>query len=342
MRDKLSDIFDYTALKELIAEIKKEGANTPETIDQFIKIFATSPSDKLTSEGSDFIANLITDYQQKTMFEEVMSFRVEEQRYLAIQEQAWAAAFVTSEAMYLMVLEAGNDYIRHVNELSKTEDISHTFTALQYINAKTLQQFLEITTLIKNALYDGAIARWRSMYELSVVASFIKKHGDHVAKAYILSAQTDNHYEWARSSNIFSPKKKRIHFSDIQKNCDIETNRWQDAYNLANKIIHASPQRIFGQYKDSDENIIVAVRSIHTVPVAAELAAITLSQVTTDFFSIYSFTDVIVSAKYIENWIDVVREAYFKTHDALFPAEEKLWDEYLKTYEAERAKMESA
>lgn len=36
------------------------------------------------------------------------------------------------------------------------------------------------------------------------------------------------------------------------------------------------------------------------------------------FFTIYPSGDSVVSVKYINNWIDVIREIYFETHDSIF------------------------
>jgi hypothetical protein len=40
--------------------------------------------------------------------------------------------------------------------------------------------------LLKSGFADGAHARWRSLHEIAVVASFIKTHGNEVAERYLL------------------------------------------------------------------------------------------------------------------------------------------------------------
>lgn len=87
-----------------------------------------------------------------------------------------------------------------------------------------MQEFLEIITLMKNGFADGAYARWRSMYELSIISSFIIQYGENVAKKFYEASETDDRYEWARESKIFSTKKKHITFNDIQKACDINSD----------------------------------------------------------------------------------------------------------------------
>lgn len=101
----------------------------------------------------------------------------------------------------------------------------------------------EVVCLNKNRFADGAYARWRSLYELSIIATFIKKYGENVAKAFIKSANTDDRYEWAREADCFKDyNKKYITFSAIQDNCEIATKEWKKEYNFVNQLVHASSQ----------------------------------------------------------------------------------------------------
>ena len=40
---------------------------------------------------------------------------------------------------------------------------------------------------------------------------------------------------------------------------------------------------------------------------------------------------MIIIMKNISDWVNVVREEYFKTHDEVFPDDEPLWDESILT-----------
>lgn len=58
--------------------------------------------------------------------------------------------------------------------------------------------YLEILTLVKNGLADGAFARWRSLFELSVISNFISSNSEEVAKAYYEASEGDGKwYDWA-------------------------------------------------------------------------------------------------------------------------------------------------
>ena len=95
-------------------------------------------------------------------------------------------------------------------------------------------------------------------------------------------------------------------------------------------MIHASPQGTFKRLANlGDRDIIPIGRSDYGITTPAEHSAISLAQISVVFFELYSSADIALIMKHIVNWIDIIREEYFKVHDLAFPEEEKLWDESL-------------
>lgn len=326
----LQDIF------KKILEEQLEEAESQEEVDELVRKFGKLDMDKIVNDILETIANDTTRYMRDTMHEKVMLSRANEQEFLARQEQKWCRAFVASESMYIMILEAAESYVKFTSKLTHEElRKKHcTFTAMLHLHGRSLQQFLEIITLMKNGFADGAYARWRSMYELSIISSFITKYGEGVAEAFINSSETSDRYEWARASGVFPNRKNYISFNDIQKNCDIDNNVWKEQYDLANKIVHASSQGTFKRLSNTGGmDIIPTGRSDYGITTPAEHSAISLAQITTLFFAIHPNEDSAIAIKYISNWIDVIREEYFKTHDSIFPDDEKLWDNSMVSYE---------
>lgn len=190
---------------------------------------------------------------------------------------------------------------------------------------------------MKNGFADGAYARWRSLYELSIIAAFITEHGESVAKKFIEASDTDDRYDWTRESKLFDKKKGHITFNDIQKVCDINTEIWRHQYNLANKAVHASPQGTFGRLCNYGENRVIPVgRSDYGITTPGEHSAISLLQISSMFFALFPESDTIVQLKTMERWLDVIRECYFKTHDDVFPDDEPLWDDALSKAENDK------
>ncbi|WP_110752952.1 DUF5677 domain-containing protein [Phyllobacterium leguminum] len=57
--------------------------------------------------------------------------------------------------------------------------------AIVLLHMRACQTTLEIVTLLENGLPDGAYARWRTLYEISVVAFVIDRFGDEIAERYL-------------------------------------------------------------------------------------------------------------------------------------------------------------
>lgn len=330
--NSITTMFKDTLLKVLQDNI--ESAGTEEEQKKILDKF-----DKLNIE--ELFKDFLNDISGETflniknaMYEDVMYFRTSEQEFLARQEQKWCSAFVASEAMYIMTLNAAEDYSEYVSNLDKNEveEKIWTHTVLCHIHGRTLQEFLEIITLMKNGFADCAYARWRSMYELTIIASFILEQGEKVAKAFYESADSEDRYDWAKTSEVFKNYKKHITFNDIQIKCDLNSEVWQQQYNLANKVVHASAQGTFKRLGNMGvQDVIPVGRSDYGITTAAEHSAISLSQMSAMYFSVFPDADILIRMKNISDWVNVVREEYFKTHDEVFPNDEPLWDESILT-----------
>ncbi|MCY4419780.1 MAG: DUF5677 domain-containing protein [Gammaproteobacteria bacterium] len=53
------------------------------------------------------------------------------------------------------------------------------------LHKRACQTTMEAITLLENGLADGALARWRTLYEIWVIAALIEKHGDDIAQRYL-------------------------------------------------------------------------------------------------------------------------------------------------------------
>ena len=323
--DGFTEIF-RSAIKEKLekAESEEELAHIIDKINDLdIKNIFTS---YLKDIAADSTKNL-----KETMHECVLQFRADEQAFIAHQEQKWCDAFVASEAMYIMVMEMSEIYREYVTSLDE-EDIepkAWEYNALLHIHGRALQQYLEIITLMKNGFADGAYARWRSMYELAVTASFIKKYGETVAKAFIEASETEDRYEWARASGAFKKTKSKIYFNDIKNTCGIDSSVWKEQYVLANRTVHASPQGTLKRLGNmaNGANVIPTGRTDYGITTPAEHSAISLAQISSMFFTVFPNSEMVVAIKSLNDWIDVIRKVYFKTHDEVFPDDEPLWEE---------------
>ena len=85
---------------------------------------------------------------------------------------------------------------------SKATQGMHLREALIGIHARALRTATAIIVLLENGLADDAYARWRTLYELSVIAAFLSEHGEKAAERYlahefvVLKKRLDNELSW--------------------------------------------------------------------------------------------------------------------------------------------------
>ena len=315
-KDRTSMMFQE-ALHQVIMKKLEEGIPENEVMKRLKNIDISM----LFMKHLDIIAESTFDYLKQSMFEAVQYWRAETIDFIAHQEKKWGRCFVASEAMYVIALEASQAYDEYLqeNDIEGIDDKQFMFVVLRELNARTCQIFLEVLYLMKLGFADGAYARWRSMYEISIIAQFIYDNGEPVAEAFFDAVDTDDRFDWAKTAQCFSNTKKRhISFSDIKKQCGVAPE-WQAQYDLANQIVHASPQGTFKRLANKKPLGVLPVgHSDYGITTPAEHSAITLTHVFTLFITLFPYGDGIRAARILVKWIDLIREYYFKARDEVF------------------------
>lgn len=304
-RDLMHDIMEQV-IEEVVVEEVRNGVPDEKLDERLSQDNISRAYKNLIEKASDDSLETI----ENIMYEKVLEERACTDIFLARQNQKWCKAFVTSDAMYICVLESAESYTEYVNEVYG-QDICQLFHALRYIHGRALQIYLEVVCLNKNGFADGAYARWRSLYELSIIAAFIKKYGENVAKAFIKSANTEDRYEWAREADCFKDyNRKYITFSAIQNNCELATKEWKKEYNFVNQLVHASPQGTMYRLGGDTSYSLPVGRTDFGMTISAVQSAISLSQITANFFTVYSHGDSILAMVTFHKWIEKIIEYY--------------------------------
>ncbi|CEG28734.1 DUF5677 domain-containing protein [Bacillus sp. B-jedd] len=133
-------------------------------------------------------------------------------------------------------------------------DCLQRYNALNPLMIKYFDVFDEIICLIENGFPDGAMQRWRTLLEYTVIALFILEQGEEVAKAYIDNFINSVHdelhprtnYAWALAAACLKDEKQ-ISFTKLLyqvRSIDINLkNYYRVKYKLTSQIIHGS---VFG------------------------------------------------------------------------------------------------
>lgn len=303
VKDFMHEIMEQS-IKDIILEEKNEGVSQEKIVESLSQDKILQAYKKLIEQASDDSVETI----ENLMLEQVSEERVHVDIFLEKQSQKWKKAFAASDMLYICILESAELYNGYVCDLYSQ---NYLFYALRYIHGRALQVYLEILCLNKNGFADGAYARWRSLYELSVTAAFIKKFGEEVAKAFIQSSNTNDRYEWARRAKCFKNwHHEYIYFSDIQNRCGLATKEWKNEYHFVNQLVHASPQgTMYRLGADMSKGLLVG-RSDSGMAISAVHSAISLVQITDNFFTVYPHGDSILAIKTFHKWVEKIINYY--------------------------------
>lgn len=100
--------------------------------------------------------------------------------------ERWKPAFDHLEMMWNISQELGEANAKEFDQ-NTDESTQAVMAALSNIFPKALLVTNEIICLLKGGFPDGALARWRSLHELSVTAMYILQEGREPAIEYLLS-----------------------------------------------------------------------------------------------------------------------------------------------------------
>lgn len=131
------------------------------------------------SAGRDFYRGLI-----ETAPDMLADRRKEREGFERRNFQRWRKAFDLIETIWVSCEELGRDFSQHHRPTAVAEQ-DYVFEAMTHLHAKALLVTAEIICLLKGGFADGALTRWRTLYETSVVAFLIRQEGQELALRYL-------------------------------------------------------------------------------------------------------------------------------------------------------------
>jgi hypothetical protein len=259
-----------------------------------------------------------------------------------------------------MLLTISRELGARVNEdlrdPSRIKGRHHLIEVLSRSHARSCQITEEIACLLSAGLADGAMARWRTMHEIAVVASFIAAGGEELAERYVQhqvveSKRAANEYEKyckrlgrrPLSKNeikmlesrcaaldkkfgrdFLGPygwaahdlKMRRPTFVDIERAAGIDHLR--PYYRMASHPVHANPKGVFFRLGlMSESQILLAGPSNAGLADPGQCAALSLSQVSAVFGGLDPTIDNIVGLKIIMQLSAQIGDEFGQVHRRL-------------------------
>ena len=142
----------------------------------------------------------------------IVGTRKDERRFQRRNEKRWKPAFAALEALWCICSEVGGEFnSHHRSEAVELQD--YRFEALTTLHARSLLVAREALALMRQGYADGALARWRTLHEVSAIALFIQVAEPDVALRYLASFRFQGYRAALQIDEIFG-KGSRESFTD--------------------------------------------------------------------------------------------------------------------------------
>jgi len=255
-----------------------------------------------------------------------------------------------------MLLTVSREFGASINEeLRQSPDPSIKFLVevLTRSHARACQVAEEIVCLLDGGFADGAMARWRTLHEIAVVALFISAHGEDLAERYVMHQKVESRraaveYEKVRGRLKYEPldakEVKQLEddfaavitrfgptfkeqygwaaqqlgnpkptFADIERAARIDHLRAH--YRMASHNVHANPKGVLFKLGLLHEtHILLSGPSNAGLADPGHGAAISLAQVSTTLSVLHPTLDTNVSLRVIAQLVHEVGEMFGQAH----------------------------
>jgi hypothetical protein len=98
--------------------------------------------------------------------------------------ERWGEPLELLERLIIWSIECGRA-LNQEHGFQARRNENYEFQAHIHLHSRSVQVALEIHHLLEGGFADGAFARWRSLYELSITSSFISNHSELTAERFL-------------------------------------------------------------------------------------------------------------------------------------------------------------
>ncbi len=174
---------------------------------------------KALTEAIDSASTSVVKRWEKQWPEVKLTERHESNAFKDRLDLRWASALDPLRMMFLASREIGEAFAQKLGR-SKAKKGLLKRQVLMMSHVRACQTTLEIITLLESGLADGAYARWRTLYELSVVCFLVVRFGDELAKRYlaheIVSQRESLINEMRHEGRPYEPEKMGRQIMEIE------------------------------------------------------------------------------------------------------------------------------
>jgi hypothetical protein len=312
---------------------------------------ARSINSKVIQQIAGQIAGSIFKELKKSAPAMLKDLREENAGFQKRNFKRWKKGFDLLEMLWHISMEAA--YFAN-----QPEPKNITFGTLRNLHAKALLITQEIVCLLKGGFADGALSRWRSLHEISVVSFFLAQHGDEATQRYLESFEIHaykamlQYNEYSKRAKLKKFKKrevekKKVNYEiitgkygddilsdygwsakfinkkrptlfDLEKS--IGMDHWRPYYKWASHYTHPNhkPIETFLGLAESNVPTLLVGPSNSGLTDPAQLTAISLTNTTLSFLLLNPNFDQIVMVKIIQLLKDQIGSTFMKVEKETF------------------------
>jgi hypothetical protein len=178
------DISKFPEVKAKCIKLLEEGLSEEEVADRMLNGLIL---------GADDASDLIVRELKRTTADMLANRRQIREGFQARLYRLWGRGFNALRALLEAASESGAEFHRYYSPLARKDDF--VFEAVVRLHARACLTMSEILWLMEGGYASGALARWRALHELAVVAFFIVDNGPSVAESYLLHAHIETYKE---------------------------------------------------------------------------------------------------------------------------------------------------
>ena len=223
--------------------------------------------------------------------------------------------------------------------------------ALIKLHIRAINISNEILLLNKSGYPDGAIARWRSLYELSIVLVFLSENEDWVAERYLDHIFVSDYKEAAAYKNCYRKLGyaaiERKTYSIIKKNYEmanekygqeyskdygwipksilkdrnfsalekyVKFEKYRTIYKTASKMVHSNPSCFSSLATEHyGQDVMLLGPSVLGLSEPIENCTISILYISLAILNITPNFDSVLSIKIISDWVSQTRDSVYDT-----------------------------
>lgn len=204
--------FEFDTENERDFEIEFTQADI-ETIEADVRAFAKTEFPLLVTKIIDDAARSILKHLHRDWPAQRQWELLTREGFSERLEERWGSSFDILRMMYTISREIGAiaERRRRRSRAKRSRVLNDT---IMHLHARACQVVAEILCLMENGFADGAMARWRTLHEITVVAAVIAQFGDDLAVRYraheaIEAKRAMDRYQKTHAMLGFAPLAKK-------------------------------------------------------------------------------------------------------------------------------------